>query len=557
MNLSGFEILGKAELFRDITKFIEVGGGIYIMRKVSKIISFVSIFILLLLSVLSGCNTEHKSTYDSGTEKTGDKSIADELTDYSIPFKETFEFNYLCAIWAPYSADSTILDYFMEITNTKINIDWVPTDNYQVRVNTALASKDIPDVIYLNPNHVSIDDLIRQDVLIPLDDYFEKYAHNILAQLTSDDYPHLKNLSDGKTYAIPGITDFPPQYSFMLRKDWIDNLELPVPESWEEWINVWRMFRNHDMNNDGNPDNEIPLVGNTAILLGAFGIKPGGNFCVTEDGQYTLVFEHPNYRDYLENMSMLYKEKLIDEEYLTRNVYNAMDMGIAGTAYGSAERARISTEVNRKTDPKATWLCVTPLKGPDGHQNIVARPKVDLRAGITFEAENKNKVESLVSLWNWIYSDEGTVFWNYGVEGVHHDLINGKPILKKPYIEGFAQAREAGLIFQPIPYVWTSDNYIQILTQGKTYEELPEPVKIFYDGLFINEPYFYSAPPVLKTDAYLKYSVDLIEKIGELQANAIIGKISVEQFFSEYEKLKPLGLDEIIEQSQKAWESLK
>ena len=63
-------------------------------------------------------------------------------------------------------------------------------------------------------------------------------------------------------------------------------------------------------------------------------------------------------------------------------------------------------------------------------------------------------------------------------------------------------------------------------------------------------------PAVLTTDAYTEYYVDLGEQVKSLQANAIAGNITVDEFFAQYEQLKAQGLQEVIDQGAAAYEAM-
>ena len=97
---------------------------------------------------------------------------------------------------------------------------------------------------------------------------------------------------------------------------------------------------------------------------------------------------------------------------------------------------------------------------------------------------------------------------------------------------------------------------MQCLTKGESYENLPNQIQSFFDGLFvINEPYFYALPPTLDTEEYVEYHSELIKSgVCVLRDQCIAGQISVEEFFAEYEELKEQGLQEVIEAGEKAFE---
>ena len=132
-------------------------------------------------------------------------------------------------------------------------------------------------------------------------------------------------------------------------------------------------------------------------------------------------------------------------------------------------------------------------------------------------------------------------------------MIDGKKKLVSPYIDSFVNARAAGLIFQPFPFLWYADSYMQILLNGKTYEELGDTQKIFYDGLFMNDPYFVKAAPLLTTAAYAEYNSDIANTLSEAEANCITGEITLDEFWQIYESTKENGMSEIIEQAAEAW----
>lgn len=395
-----------------------------------------------------------------------------------------------------------------------------------------------------------------------MDEYYtEEYAPNIVASLNQDDYTRIRNVNDGHIYTLIELFDFPPINSWMLRSDWLEALNMEVPTDWNGWLELWRAVRDNDVNGDGDASNEIPIAGDQFQLMPSFGILPDSNnyFCVMPDGSYGLVFDHPNYELYLTSMQQLYEEKLLDQEFATRDMsakYKVVDANLGFSMMAAAEQSKLSSQVLRETIPEATMLCVSPPTGPNGDQYIPARGRISGLgvASITVAAEDK--AADIVRLFDWLYSEEGAKLMNYGVEGVHHEIVDGKPKLLEPYVDSFVEARGAGLIFQPIPFLWLEDNYMQILLTGKEYEELDELTKNFYDGLFLNEPYFQQSAPTLVTDAYTRYGADVLPLVMENQANVIAGRMSMEEFKAQYETLKGQGLQDIIDEAKTAWETI-
>lgn len=474
-------------------------------------------------------------------------------------FDETLEFSILSTIWSPYSTETNLIASIEEATNTKIDIEWAPREDFGTKVNALLATAKLPDVI-IGANTLN---LLEQGAILQLDAYYtEEYAPNILKTLTDSDYVRLRNVNDGHIYTLVSVFDFPPLASFAVRGDWLEKLGMNEPENWEDWLMYWRAVRDNDMNEDGDSTNEIPIAGSAAPLMNSFGIVQGfasfGNdeapFCYMPDGSYNLITEHPNYEAYMKAMKELYAEGLLDPEFATRDMsawYKVIDSGLGGSMWCAAEQAKLSSQVLRQSNPEATIICCPPPKGPLGDQVTPARNKIGPVGVITIAA--KDKVGEIVKFFDWLYSDEGAHLMNYGVEGIHHQVIDGQPKLVSPYVDSFVEARGAGLIFQPWPFLWLEDNYMQILLTGKTYDELDDLTKVFYDGLFMNEPYFQGSAPTLVTDAFAEYSADIIPVLREMRANYITGRLTWDEYQSKYEQLKGQGLQEIIDDANEAW----
>ncbi|HML49733.1 MAG TPA: extracellular solute-binding protein, partial [Clostridia bacterium] len=327
--------------------------------------------------------------------------------------------------------------------------------------------------------------LFDQGAVIPLDDYLQ-YAPNLTNAMVPEDYlTWWREFFDGKIYAIPTIHDVPGSISYMVRADWLKRVGKEIPTTWDELVDVLRAFKAQDANGDGDANNEIPFALDNRFCLDGlmyiFGIMPSGDgqFCILPDKTYSVVYEHPNYQKYTEAVAMLYKEGLLDPEFaVPRNqdtLFQIMDNNTCGFTMTWAERARISTEVNAELIADAEWVCIPPIQGPDGAQMIRSRAKTVNLYYVTVGAEKRGKVEKILQFVNWIYSEEGNRLMNYGIEGVHYQVVDGKPVLVDPYITGFVAARQAGLIHSPFIFNFLPDVYMQLLTGNLSYEEMTMP----------------------------------------------------------------------------------
>ncbi|GHV52773.1 sugar ABC transporter permease [Spirochaetia bacterium] len=477
------------------------------------------------------------------------------------------EISIMATHWAPYplpAEDSVIFKAIEKNQGIKFKFDWRQATDYNTQIATTLAGGKLPDL--LNPGTYGTIPLKDEGAIIALDDLLQKYGQNILKAVGPDRMAHWRE-ADGHIYTIAGIVDIPGSYSWMIRKDWLDKVNLKEPATWDEWVTVWRAFRDNDMNGDGDKSNEIPVAldkdgeRSLAALLWAFGIRSSVDtqFCVYNN-RYIPVYEHPRYPDFLKAVAGLYKEGILDREFSTRSqaeLFTLMDSGLCGSTMTWAERASISTTTNRQGgSPQAFWRTIAPPKGPFGDQNIQARDWKQAGVSITTAAEKAGKAEAIVRFYDYWFSDKGIELYSYGVEGQTFDYVNGKPVLRPELLaESFVSYRTAGLQYAPFNGIWAEDAYMQCLTRGVPYNQLADQVKSFYDGLFtINNDYFFDVPDTLKTEAYNRYRADVITGgVCVLRDRCIAGQITVDEFTRQYQGLKTRGFQQIIDQGAAAY----
>ena len=455
-------------------------------------------------------------------------------------------------------------------TNVHLQVDWRPDSDWNTQVATALAG-GIDNLPYLiRPGTYGVAALANEGAIVPLDDYLDLIP-NIVAAVGEERFADWK-AADGHFYTIPTIVNVPGSQSTAVRKDWLDKLEMDVPTTWEQWKAYWYGVRDNDMNGNGDTTDEIPIVlemgqnGERSLhaLLNAFGIKASSDaqFCVLDDGTYTMVYEHPRYREFITEMQQLYADKIIDQEFATRyqaDMYNTMSGNLAGTVFTWAEQCAVHSETliaNGVED--GLYLTCAPITGPYGDQYIQKRQGITGNWCITAKAEADGKVEDILKFWNWMFSDEGVMLYNYGIEGYTYTMVDGSPVINPEITAaGFNDYRTLGMEFEPVGGNWQNDAFMQCVFSGKTVDELTVPRKSFYDGLNehgVNDGKYYAMPPTLETEAYVEYRAELITSgVCALRDQCVAGQLSVDDFFAKYEELKGRGLQDIIDQGTEAY----
>ena len=524
---------------------------------------------LAVMLLFSGCQAKNPSG------KTDEAFQAEQMNEdllaasESLPKSEQLYFEeglQITGLGVTYDGRPTSFDgcyYFPAIeamTGVHVSIDWQESEGYSSAVATTLlvGKEELPDII--NPTDFGVMELADDGLIIPLDAYLELMPDIVRA--VGEEHMDAWRSSDGHIYTIPSVSTIRGSFSMMLRQDWLEELEMDLPETWQDWLAYWRGVRDNDLNGNGDPSDEIPLaLAESAdgercltLLLNAFGIAASNDtqFCVLEDGTYTMIYEHPRYPAFLEAMSELYAEGILVEGYESfsyASIEQAMGNNTLGSTMTFAASGAQTNTLRESGVENALWISTQPVAGPYGDRMIQERELISPIWCITAGAYEKGKAEDIIRFFNWCYTEEGSRLYNYGIEGVSYTLENGEPVLDKALIaNGFADYRAVGINYEPFGGYWLQDAYMQCLFAGKTIEDLTDVQYETYNGLFVrNNAFFYAQPLTIETESYVKYRAPLItEGVCKLRDQAIRGEISLDEFWSGYETLKERGLADVI-----------
>lgn len=302
--------------------------------------------------------------------------------------------------------------------------------------NLMMASRELPDVI--ESGWISMpggpEKAIADGKIIRLNDYIEDYAPNLSKLLEENpDMRKIISTDTGTIFAFPFYRGDPFLLTFMglaLRQDWLDNLELAMPETLEEWHTVLTAFKNDDPNKNGQAD-EIPLYYKWSQLgfQAAYGITNG---LIQEDGVVKHSWYTPQFKEYITLLSQWYAEGLIDQDYLTTDG-KLRDAKLTGDQLGAHVQYTVGkyNALMKDSHPTfemkaAPYPVITKGTMPIiGHQDPYYTGN---GAAITTSAKN---VPAIVQWLDFNYSPEGSILFNFGIEGLSYDMVDGVPTFNK------------------------------------------------------------------------------------------------------------------------------
>lgn len=141
-----------------------------------------------------------------------------------------------------------------KMTNVHLSMDWHEDEGYASAVAATLLMdiSEMPDLV--NPYSFGIMDLADDGLIVPLDEYLELMP-DIVAAVGEERMDSWRQ-ADGHIYYIPTVSSVQGSQTMLVRKDWLDKLEMDVPETWEDWVSLWKGIRDKDLNGNGDSGDE-------------------------------------------------------------------------------------------------------------------------------------------------------------------------------------------------------------------------------------------------------------------------------------------------------------
>lgn len=313
----------------------------------------------------------------------------------------------------------------MAAQGTEIDIQIVdmPASGYADALGVMLLSGDIPDLIYFQGGDAS---MVDQGILEDWRPFIES-SPNLKAAL----YPH--NVARLEQYPYL-LYPFPPRASLpVIRTAWLDALGTGVPETVDDYLNLFRAIRDGDLDGNGAADTwAVTLAGATGvggndeldnIFNRAFGVT--GTWMPDADGAWISARVSAEERAKLAFYRQLFEEGLLDPEYITTQWDIREDKfytGRAGIIFGTAgEVLDIYGGKLRQVEPEAQLTVLPAPVGADGQGGMRAIDVSKESRGFAMSVLSENK-ETVAALMDFLATPEGQMMDRMGFEGTHYTV---------------------------------------------------------------------------------------------------------------------------------------
>ena len=449
---------------------------------------------------------------------------------------------------------------------TGIEVEWIlpSRGNEQQQFNLLLASGDMPDIVEWRwPDYTGGAEKALQDGIIANLEDLQQYTPNFRRAMESDlEFGKAAKTDSGSYYYFPVLRDTKQTNGYklvvtsgyMMRRDWLD-LNLPVPQTIAEWYQTLTAFKEQK---GAQAPLTITLEDVGAGLIGAYGIYMD---FYREDGMVKYGRIAPEYLAFLTEMKKWFDEDLIDKNFATIDydvVGKRMLEERSGAAFGwlggqMGDWLTRAKEVNSRFDLVGVPF---PVLNEGDEIRFTSKEAPVLAQGGAAISGNSPRKELAARFLDYLYSDEGHMLANFGVEGDTYEIRNGNPVYTDKILhnpDGLTIGQALSLYTRagtPGPYRQDSrysEQYYQFSQQHEAQE--------IWKNTKADD---YRLPLLMPTP---EEGAEYSEKLSDIRAYAdemflkfIFGEEPLDNFERYVADMKMLGADRVLEIQQHALE---
>ena len=211
-------------------------------------------------------------------------------------------------------------------------------EQYETKLNLAIASNELPDIISCT-NQGQMARLVEAGLVADLTDLYDKYASPLVKKAFEVDngLALSQTTVEGKMWALPiGPTVMGNLEYTYIREDWRLKLNLPEPKTTEDLMAMAEAFTKQDPDGNGKDDTYGIVIGNQPYenymnfrgYANSFGAYP--TCWILKDGKLAYGSVQPEMKEALKALNQLYNNGAIDKEFVAKNAYAASSDAVAG-----------------------------------------------------------------------------------------------------------------------------------------------------------------------------------------------------------------------------------
>lgn len=398
---------------------------------------------VLVVSLAGGCSSKGKGSQDTAKE-TQTKSSQDEGSgedtveaQNSLPLtKEPVTLtvfagldNNLTGIINDYNEN----EFFKELEKrTGVHLEFtIPASgNEKEAYNLMIASDNLADIITHNGYDYpeGLDAAVDDGYYLDLTPYLDTYLKDYNKLRKSDPLIEKSTMTDtGRVigFHIVYTEKQGPWMGMQVRKDWLDELGLGIPVTYDDWEEALTQFKE-------KKNAYAPLaIGANGYMETSHALSAGyGVFedFMQVDGKVVYGPIQDGWRDYLSMLNRWYEKGLIDPDFMTNGTWQ-VDTGMVVNGDTGAWNAMYT--MISQYEAAVPEMEVVPVTSPvkkAGDKLHIRREDGYVGNAVTISA-NCEHPDIAMKLMDYLYTDKGALLANYGVENDTFQYNGDKPVV--------------------------------------------------------------------------------------------------------------------------------
>lgn len=417
------------------------------MKKIRSILSL-ALASVLLGTLLASCSASSSSQASSkpaeasggqstvtGAAEPGWKKNAEDKVEL------TWYMNFSWLLLPEWKQD-LVSQKIEEETGIKIKFI-IPAGNEAEKMNTMLASGDLPDIMTMWWGEGFIGDMIDADMLQPLNKLADEYDPYFYEVANKEKMAWYQN-PDGNVYGYPNASVAPSQYkevktlestqSMLVRKDIYEAIGSPDMSTVEGFTKALEDAQAKYPMVDGAPlipvgFTEFTELGNAALdaQLQNFLAVP-----FEKDGKFYDRQTDPDYVSWLKAFRNMNEKGLISKDVFidkTTQIGEKMTQGRYFALIFPWSDCQFPNITRYAQDPNSVYIAVDGPKNMNGDAHTLEGPSI---AGWCLNMITKDceRADRAIELFSYLMSEEGQLLTYCGIEGATYDVVDGKNVIK-------------------------------------------------------------------------------------------------------------------------------
>lgn len=405
-------------------------------------------------------------------------------------------------------------------TNTKIEMIAPTHNDYMEKLNVLLASGDIPDIMVPQQAWDYVGQFAVRGYIQPLTEYInndERFA--VVKNFDTSIYQSGEDI-----YGIP--LNSGNCKVFWFRDDMIEKYGLSIKDimTTDEFITELKKVDQ----SEAIPFSFPKHIVNFQIFYNAFGAY--GGILQDENGVYYDGIQTQEMKDAFAFIKTLYDEGLMDAEFITNENSNMREKIYAGKTVSDVDyTSRYINYLQSSASVEAAtgFTPVYSLVGPNGDLGTLNESGNEAIC-VSVDCEN---VDAAMDLVHYLFfTEEGSLLYNIGVEGVHYDIADGVLTPREDATAAGYSVGISGLIsgWRPIDVSALSFTFADTETADISRNmEITQKANIDYVGPLVKIPMGKSA---LYDENVATYNSNLYEMATKI----VLGSQTMDEAYTEY-----------------------